>query len=71
VIENGIIVATNEEHIKSTSYDRCLSLAKATKAKRKPKNIQTCCIIIIILGLVVCYNIKNNLKWGGGDIYLP
>ena len=36
VIENGIIIPTNEEHIKSTSYD-----------------------------------IKNNLKWGGGDIYLP
>ena len=71
VIENGIIVATNEEHIKSTSYDRYLSLAKAAKAKRKPKNIQTCCTIIVILGLVVYYDIKNNLKWGGGDIYLP
>ena len=71
VIKNGIIVATNEEHIKSTSYDRYLSLAKAAKAKKKPKNIQTCCTIIIILGLVVYYDIKNNLKWGGGDIYLP
>ena len=71
VIKNGIIVATNEEHIKSTSYDRYLSLAKAAKAKKKPKNIQTCCTIIFILGLVVYYDIKNNLKWGGGDIYLP
>ena len=71
VIKNGIIVATNEEHIKSTSYDRYLSLAKAAKAKKKPKNIQTCCTIIVILGLVVYYDIKNNLKWGGGDIYLP
>ena len=71
VIKNGIIVATNEEHIKSTSYDRYLSLAKAAKSKKKPKNIQTCCTIIVILGLVVYYDIKNNLKWGGGDIYLP
>ena len=71
MIENGIIVATNEEHIKSTSYDRYLYLAEATKAKKKPKNIQTCCIIIVILGLVVYYDIKNNLKWAGGDIYLP
>ena len=71
VIKNGIIVATNEEHIKSTSYDRYLSLAKAAKAKKKSKNIQTCCTIIVILGLIVYYDIKNNLKWGGGDIYLP
>ena len=35
VIKNGIIVATNQEHIKSTSYDRYLSLAKAAKAKKK------------------------------------
>ena len=31
VIENGIIVATNEEHIKSTSYYRYLSLSKELK----------------------------------------
>ena len=28
VIENGIIVATNEEHIKSTSYDRYVNINK-------------------------------------------
>ena len=71
VIKNGIIVTTNEEHIKSTNYDRYLSLAKAAKAKRKLKNIQTSCMIIIILGLFVYYDMQNNLKWGGGDIYLP
>ncbi len=67
VIENGIIVATNEEHIKSTSYDRYLSLAKAAKAKRKTKNIMTCCSIIVIFGLWTL----SNFKYGGDDIYLP
>ena len=28
VIENGIIIATNEEHIKSTSYDRYVNINK-------------------------------------------
>ena len=31
VIENGIIVATNEEHIKSTSYDRYLNISNELK----------------------------------------
>jgi len=31
VIDNGIIVATNEEHIKSTSYDRYLNISNELK----------------------------------------
>ena len=36
-IENGITVATNEEHIKNTSYDRYLSVVKAGKTIRGPQ----------------------------------
>jgi len=48
VIDNGIIVATKEEHIKSTSYDRYLNISNELKRekldiskelKKKIKNI--------------------------------
>ena len=60
LIENGIDVATNEKH-----------MIFIEKNINKTKNRQTFCTIIFILGVVVYYDIKNNLKWGGGDIYLP
>ena len=60
MIENGIDVATNEKH-----------MIFIEKSINKTKSRQTCCTIIFILGVVVYYDIKNNLKWGGGDIYHP
>ena len=60
LIENGIDVATNEKH-----------MIFLEKNINKTKSRQTCCTIIFILVVVVYYDIKNNLKWGGGDIYLP
>ncbi len=60
LIENGIDVATNEKH-----------MIFIEKSINNTKSRQTCCTIIFILGVVVYYDIKNNLKWGGGDIYHP
>ncbi len=38
----------------------------------KTKNRQTCCAIIFILGVVVYYDIKNNLKFNfGGEFPTP
>jgi len=56
VIENGIIVASNEKHIKKTSYSRYLSVIKAEKVKKRPertKKIVGGCACIIILGLIL------------------
>jgi len=61
LIENGIDVATNEKH-----------MIFIEKTINKTKNRQTCCTIIVILGLVVYYDIKNNLKFNfGGEFPTP
>ena len=56
VIENGIIVALNEKHIKKTSYSRYLSVIKAEKVKKRPERLKKIvggCACIIILGLIL------------------
>ena len=56
VIENGIVVASNEKHIKKISYSRYLSVVKAEKVKKRPeraKKIVGGCACIIILGLIL------------------
>ena len=56
VIKNGIVVATNEKHIKKISYSRYLSVIKAEKVKKRPeraKKIVSGCACIIILGLIL------------------
>ena len=61
LIENGIDVATNEKH-----------MIFIEKNINKTKNRQTCCTIIVILGVVVYYDIKNNLKFNfGGEFPTP
>ena len=56
VIENGIVVRSNEKHIKKISYSRYLSVIKAEKVKKRPeraKKIVSGCACIIILGLIL------------------
>ena len=61
LVENGIDVATNEKH-----------MIFIEKNINKTKNRQTCCTIIVILGVVVYYDIKNNLKFNfGGEFPTP
>ena len=61
LIENGINVATNEKH-----------MIFIEKNIIKTKSRQTCCTIIFILGVVVYYDIKNNLKFNfGGEFPTP
>ena len=50
VIDNGIIVATNEEHIKSTSYDRYLNISNELK-KEKLKILYLGCAIISVAAI--------------------
>ena len=50
VIENGIIVATNEEHIKSTSYGRYLNISNELK-KEKLKILYLGCAIISVAAI--------------------
>ena len=56
VIENGIVVRSNEKHIKKISYSRYLSVVKAEKVKKRPeraKKIVGGCACIIFLGLIL------------------
>ena len=56
VIENGVIVAENEKHIKKISYSRYLSVVKAEKVKKRPERVKKIvggCACIIILGLIL------------------
>ena len=56
VIENGIVVASNEKHIKKISYSRYLSVVKAEKVKKRPERVKKIvggCACIIILGLIL------------------
>ena len=70
IIENGIIVAANKEKIKSTSYDRFLSISKTEKAKRRPEDrkriINFCCITAITFGLLIYSTFKIDLGWPEG-----
>ena len=58
VIENGVIVAENEKHIKKISYSRYLSVVKAEKVNIS-KTILGCCIVIIVYGLMALYGLKD------------
>ena len=58
VIENGIVVATNEKHIKNISYDRYLTIKgpekyknSAERAKEQKIVYEVSCLIIILIGL--------------------
>tara|TARA_Y100001970_G_scaffold69543_1_gene88679 strand:- start:234 stop:692 length:459 start_codon:yes stop_codon:yes gene_type:complete len=69
VIENGIIVASNEKHIKKISYSRYLSLINGEKVKRRPERAKElesvsvgCCLIIILFGFLVF----NDISFGSG-----
>ena len=56
VIENGIVVASNEKHIKKISYSRYLSVVKAEKVKKRPERVKKIvggCACIVILGLIL------------------
>ena len=56
VIENGIVIASNEKHIKKISYSRYLSVVKAEKVKKRPERVKKIvggCACIIILGLIL------------------
>ena len=70
VIENGITVATNEEHIKNTSYNRYLSVVKAGKTIRGPqskKRVKSfCCFGIITFGLLIYSTFELDLGWPDG-----
>jgi hypothetical protein len=50
VIDNGIIVATNEEHIKSTSYPRYLNISNELK-KEELKILYLGCAIISVAAI--------------------
>ena len=56
VIENGIVIASNEKHIKKISYSRYLSVVKAEKVNKRPERVKKIvggCACIIILGLIL------------------
>ena len=72
VIENGIIVALNEKHIKKTSYSRYLSEIRAEKVKKRPerfKKLVGCFAIVIILSVFLFYDgftFGPSLQWPSG-----
>ena len=56
VFENGVVVKTNEKHIKKISSSRYLSVVKAEKVKKRPERVKKIvggCACIIILGLIL------------------
>ena len=55
VIENGIIVATNEEHIKSTSYGRYLNISNELKKGKSANIIYIGCGIISVAAIGFLY----------------
>ena len=74
VIENGIVVATNEKHIKNISYDRYLSIIEAEihkksaeRAKERKSIYVGCCLIIILFGFLVVKDIGSNFGSGFPD----
>ena len=69
VIESGIVVATNEKHIKNISYDRYLSIIEAEKHKKSAQRAKErksiyvgCCLIIILFGFLA----YKDLSFGSG-----
>ena len=69
VIENGIVVATNEKHIKNISYDRYLSIIEAEKHKKSAERAKErksiyvgCCLIIMLFGFLA----YKDLSFGSG-----
>ena len=70
VIENGIVVASNEKHIKKISYSRYLSVGKAEEANIS-KTILGCCIVIIAFGLMSFTLILRALEKDIGRGELP
>ena len=74
VIENGIIVATNEEHIKSTSYDRYVNINKdfitrdtksrlESQKQKELKKGKSANIIYIGCGIISVAAIGGLLLW--------
>ena len=74
VIESGIVVATNEKHIKNISYDRYLSIIEAEKHKKSAERAKErksiyvgCCLIIILIGFILVKVIGGNFGSGFPD----
>ena len=74
VIENGIIIATNEEHIKSTSYDRYVNINKdfitrdtksrlESQKQKELKKGKSANIIYIGCGIISVAAIGGLLLW--------
>ena len=72
VIENGIVVATNEKHIKNISYDRYLTIKpkhkKSTKRAKEQKIVyEVSCLMIILIGFLLVKVIGGNFGLGFPD----
>ena len=72
VIENGIVVATNEKHIKNISYDRYLTIKpkhkKSTEGAKQQKIVyESFCLIIILIGFLLVKVIGGNFGSGFPD----
>ena len=74
VIENGIVVATNEKHIKNISYDRYLTIKgpekyknSAERAKEQKIVYEVFCLIIILIGFLLVKVIGGNFGSGFPD----
>ena len=72
VIESGVIVATNERHIKNISYDRYLTIKpkhkKSTKGAKQQKFVyEASCLIITLIGFLLIKVIGGNFGSGFPD----
>ena len=74
VIENGIVVATNEKHIKNISYDRYLTIKgpekyknSAERAKEQKIVYEVSCLMIILIGFLLVKVIGGNFGLGFPD----
>ena len=72
VIESGIVVATNEKHIKNISYDRYLTInpkhKRTTEGAKQQKFVyEASCLIIILIGFLLVKVIGGNFGSGFPD----
>ena len=72
VIEDGIVVATNEKHIKNISYDRYLTIKpkhkKSTERAKEQKIVyEVSCLMIILIGFLLVKVIGGNFGLGFPD----
>ena len=72
VIENGIVVATNEKHIKNISYDRYLTInpkhKRSTEGAKQQKFVyEASCLILILIAFLLVKVIGGNFGSGFPD----